>query len=127
MPLLRLLLLTALMLGSVRAGSLYEVRCDTPKCGFKTTLGIGGGRMFDQASGYCQKCEKTVSVTWKRDQEKRPSRLQYWDALAGRIREIFNCPTCKGPFVMIEQIEEFKHCPKCGKTSLKSKLTVMYD
>ena len=24
-------------------------------------------------------------------------------------------------------IEELKHCPKCGKESLKAKLTVMYD
>ncbi|MBN8420169.1 MAG: hypothetical protein J0L73_14730 [Verrucomicrobia bacterium] len=127
MKLLRLLWLTALMLGSVRAGSLYEVRCETSMCGFKTTLGIGGGRLFDQASGYCWKCGKTASVTWKREQEKSPLHLKFWDALCGRMREVFTCPTCKGPFVMIEQIEDMKHCPKCGKTSLKTKLTVMYD
>lgn len=124
---LRLFMLAGLMLGTACAGSLYEVHCDAPQCGFKTTLGIGGGMVFDQASGYCRKCDKTVSVTWKRNQEKRPSKLKYWDALAGKMREIFTCPTCKGPFVMIEQIEEMKYCPKCGKSPLKSKLTVMYD
>lgn len=120
-------MLVLLMTGSALAGTQYDVRCTDAKCGFTTTIGIGGGRMFEEASGYCQKCAKSVSVTWKREGKPRPLPLRFWDALTGRMREIFNCPACKTPFVNMEQIEDLKHCPKCGKDSLKSKRTVMYD
>ena len=124
---MRLFCICMLLIGSANAGTEYEVRCEEAKCGFVTTIGIGGGRMFEEASGYCGKCAKSVSVTWKRDEKPRPAPVRFWDAITGGMREIFRCKTCQGPFVKIEQIEELKHCPKCGKESLKAKLTVMYD
>lgn len=127
MKLVHLWVLMLLMLGSARAGTRYEVKCETAKCGFTTAIGIGGGRMFEEASGYCQKCARNVSVTWKRGQKPRALPLRIWDALTGRIREVFHCPDCKAPFIALEQIEDMKFCPKCGKESLKGKRTLLYD
>ncbi len=115
------------MLGTAWAGTQYDVKCTTKGCGFATAIGIGGGMKFEQASGYCRKCEKVVSVTWKRDSKEKPAHKEFWDPVTGEMREVFTCPECKGPFVAIQQIEEFKHCPKCGKPSLRSKTTVLYD
>lgn len=120
-------LLVLLLSGSASAGTGYDVRCENAKCGFTTSIGIGGGRMFEEASGYCAKCAKCVSVTWKRDTKPKTAPVRFWDAVVGRVREIFRCKTCEGPFVKIEQIEEMKYCPKCGKESLKAKRTIMYD
>lgn len=124
---IRFLIIALLMVGSARAGMQYEVKCTNEPCGFTTSIGIGGGMKFEQASGYCKKCDKVVSVTWKRDTKERSAYLSFWDALTGRVREIFKCPKCTNPFVMITSIDDFKHCPKCGKASLKSKRTLFYD
>ncbi len=119
--------LLLLMLGSASAGTGYDVRCEDAKCGFTTSIGIGGGRMFEEASGYCTKCAKSVSVTWPRGEKPKAAAVRFWDAITGRVRELFRCKTCQEPFVRITQIEELKHCPKCGKASLKARRTVMYD
>jgi DNA-directed RNA polymerase subunit RPC12/RpoP len=127
MNIFRFLLVVTLMLDSARAGTQYEVKCSDEKCSFASSLGIGGGRKFEQASGFCKKCDKMVSVTWTRGEKRQPMILSFWDALTGEVREIFKCPKCGVPFVSIDQIEELKHCPKCGKDSLKSKMTILYD
>lgn len=120
-------LLLLIMLGPAVAGTGYDLRCEDAKCGFTASIGIGGGRLFEEASGYCPKCAKVVSVTWKRDGKPKSAPVRFWDALTGGLREIFRCQKCQGPFVKVEQIEEFKHCPKCGKASLKARRTVLYD
>ena len=114
-------------MGTAHAGTAYEVHCENAKCGFTTSIGIGGGRMFEEASGYCAKCSAMVSVTWKRDDKPKSLLARFWDSITGQTREIFRCKTCQGPFVKLEQIEDFKHCPKCGKASLKAKQTILYD
>jgi ribosomal protein L37AE/L43A len=127
MNIFRLLLVATLMLGSAQAGTQYEVKCSDEKCGFASSIGIGGGMKFEQASGFCKTCDKMVSVTWKRGEKKQPVVLSFWDALAGKVRKVFRCPKCEAPFVSVDQIAELKHCPKCGKDSLKSKRTILYD
>ena len=124
---LSIVLVAAATLGSARGGTQYAVACSDKRCGFTTGIGIGGGRMFEQASGYCHKCEESVSVTWKRGSKNLPPHIRFWDPFSGIMREIFDCPKCKGPFMKLDQIEDFRHCPKCGKESLKSKRTVLYD
>lgn len=116
-----------LMQGFANAGTRYEVSCSESKCGFSTAIGLGGGFKFEQASGWCTKCGKMASTTWKRGTQRKPAFVRFWDALTGRERGVFNCDECKSPVGMIEQIEDFKHCPKCGKASLKHKGTMMYD
>lgn len=127
MKILRFIVLAALMLGFAQAGSRYEVKCSDDKCGFTSSIGIGGGFKFEQASGWCQKCDTMVSVTWKRGDKKEPAVLEAWDALAGMMRKIFKCPKCGTPFMQVDHIDELKHCPKCGKPSLKSRRTQLYD
>jgi ribosomal protein L37AE/L43A len=103
------------------------MKCSDKTCGFTANIGIGGGIKFEQASGFCKKCDRIVSVTWKRDSREGPSLVSFWDALTGQVRQVFHCPKCKAPVLRVEQIEELKHCPKCGKKSLGSKRTVLYD
>lgn len=116
-----------IMAVSAHAGSLYEVRCTTAECGFVARIGIGGGRKFEEASGYCTKCEKVASVTWPRGEKPETAPVRFWDGLVGRLREVFRCKTCHAPFVKLEAPEELKFCPKCGKESLKAKRTILYD
>ena len=123
----RLLILSLLLTGAVQAGTRYEVKCTDSQCGFVSSIGIGGGMRFEEASGYCKKCDAMVSVTWKRGEKKQPLLLEVWDALAGRARRIFRCPKCEAPFLKVDQIAELRHCPKCGKESLKTKRTLLYD
>ncbi|MFO1483764.1 MAG: hypothetical protein U1F71_10440 [Verrucomicrobiaceae bacterium] len=110
-----------------RAGSLYEVRCTNAKCGLVAEVGIGGGMKFEEASGYCPKCEKFVSVTWPRGEKPKMAPVRFWDGLVGRLREVFRCKTCQTPFVRLGAIEDLKFCPKCGQESLRAKLTMMFD
>jgi endogenous inhibitor of DNA gyrase (YacG/DUF329 family) len=82
---------------------------------------------FEQASGVCGKCGKIVSVTWKRGSRKQPLLQTVWDPLTGKKREVVRCPECRGGFLEIRSIEEFRHCPKCGKPSIRSRTALLYD
>jgi hypothetical protein len=109
------------------AGSRYDLRCADDKCGFSTAAKIGGGLSFEQAGGFCKKCNKWVSVTWKRS-EKAPSQLlEFWNPTTGEVNQICNCPVCGHPYRVIKNIEDMKFCPKCNQSTIKSKLTIMYD
>jgi hypothetical protein len=104
-----------LMLKATFAGTGYDLRCEDAKCGFTASIGIGGGRMFEEASGYCPKCAKVVSVTWKRDGKPKSAPVRFWDALTGGLREIFRCQKCQGPFVKVEQIEGSSTAPNAER------------
>lgn len=124
---MRILMLAALLPAVCEAGTRYEIKCSTGSCGYASSIGIGGGMRFEEASGYCRKCDQIVSATWRRGEKKTPLLMEIWDALAGKARRIFPCPKCKAPFVKVDQIAEFRFCPKCGKESLKSRRTLLYD
>lgn len=116
--------------GSVRvlqAGTGYEVKCKDVKCGFKTQAGIGGGFVFEEASGFCIQCQDWVSVTWKRGEKASVPFTTFWDPQTGETRRVYKCPKCKQPFVVIEKIEDMKFCPRCKKPNLKNKRTAFYD
>jgi hypothetical protein len=49
-----------------QAGSQYDVTCEDEKCGFKTSVDVGGGFEFDQIQGYCRNCSSSVTLSWKR-------------------------------------------------------------
>lgn len=128
MKVFRLLILVAgATLVSVEAGTRYEVTCGEPKCQFSTLIDLGGGRLFEQESGWCGKCGKTVSTTWKRDSKRGPSFVRFWDSLTGRERSLFKCTDCGSSVVAMEAVHDFKHCPKCGKPSLKHKVAILFD
>jgi len=112
---------------SSQAGAGYDVHCTDDKCGFSTAAKIGGGFSFEQAGGFCKKCNKGVDVTWKRSETPPGQLQQFWDPFMGSERQICNCPVCGHPYVVIQNIKDMKFCPKCNKPSLKSKRTIMYD
>lgn len=122
--------LVCVFLGGARvleAGTGYEVKCKSAKCGFRTHAGIGGGMRFEEASGFCSKCQKWVSVSWTRG-EKTPAPLaEFWDPKTGEARRVYKCPKCQQSFVIIQKIEDMKFCPKCHQPTLESKRTVLYD
>lgn len=112
---------------AVFAGTVYDVTCTTKGCGFKTHVGLGGGRAEEQASGYCTRCAKPVSVSWKRGTPPPRTATPFWDPATGAQRTLYPCPQCKGPFVALASIGEFRHCPKCKKASLKSAQGILFD
>jgi hypothetical protein len=124
------LLIAFLLLVSVHgsfAGSGYDLHCADDKCGFSTAVKIGGGFSFEQAGGFCKKCNKWVAVTWKRSEKAPAQLLEFWNPRTGEVNQICKCPVCGRPYLVIKDIEDMKFCPKCNKPSLRSKLTIMYD
>jgi hypothetical protein len=119
----------ALLAGAsaAQAGTGYAVKCKDTKCGFKTQAGIGGGMRFEEASGFCSKCQGWVSLTWKRGEKAPAPFATFWDPKTGTTRRLFKCPKCNQPFVVVEKIEDMKFCPKCNHSTLESKRTVLYD
>jgi DNA-directed RNA polymerase subunit RPC12/RpoP len=110
-----------------QAGSGYEVKCKDAKCGFKAQAGIGGGMSFEEASGFCAKCQKWVAVTWKRGEKPPVPFAAFWEPQTGETRRLYKCPKCKQPFVVIEKIENMKFCPRCKGSTLENKGTMLYD
>jgi hypothetical protein len=110
-----------------RSGSGYEVTCKDSQCGFVTQAGFGGGFEFEQTSGYCMACDKWATITWPRRSKAPEPIAVFWDPLTGMLRMVHKCPTCTQPFVVVNDAEDLKFCPKCKKPSLKSKQTVFYD
>jgi hypothetical protein len=108
------------------AGTLYKVTCSDEKCGFAGDFGDGGGFTFEQATGYCVKCDKFATVSWKR-KSPAPVTAEIWDAAEGRRVRLFTCKDCKGPFAEIRGAKELKHCPRCSKPSPTTKPSYIYD
>lgn len=117
----------ALLSCAAHAGTQYELTCSSEGCGYKDSIGLGGGFKFEQASGWCAKCGKMVSRTWERGSRKRAPRIEFWDPLSGVLRVLFKCPKCDGFVVEVPAIDALKHCPKCGKPTLKATRRMMYD
>lgn len=117
----------ALAAAAVYAGTVFDVTCGTKGCGFKAHVGMGGGRAEEQASGYCTRCAKAVSITWKRGATPPRPLARFWDPTSGAQRTLYPCPHCKEPFAALATIEEFRHCPKCKKPSLRSAQGILFD
>jgi DNA-directed RNA polymerase subunit RPC12/RpoP len=113
----------------VLAGALYNVTCSDPGCGFKASVGIGGGFKFEKIRGFCKRCNDVVGLTWPRGKEaEKPKPLaEFWDPKTGEVRQVFKCPKCGDPFVAIQKIEDLQYCPKCNKPTLKRTRGALYD
>jgi hypothetical protein len=112
---------------ALQAGNVYEVKCKDAKCGLKTQAGIGGGRIFEEAAGFCGSCKKWVSIIWKRGEKAPVPLAKFWDPKTGETRRVYKCPKCQQPFVVVEKIDDMKFCPLCKKPTLGNKQTVLYD
>jgi hypothetical protein len=111
---------------SAWAGTQYRIHCTNKACNFKTSVGFGGGFVFEEAVGYCAHCAQFVSVRWKRG-EKGPEPVKVWDAATGGTFLLQKCPKCSGLFTVIPGIAALKHCPKCNQATIESKESLMYD
>jgi hypothetical protein len=109
------------------AGSSYAVVCNSITCYFSDSIGLGGGFIFHQISGYCTECQQFVSITWRRLEPKPAPIGHVWDSLSGAQQPIYACPNCGKPFSEIKEIEDLIHCPKCHKPSLDKIPMMLYD
>lgn len=133
------------------AGSMWQFKCENPKCKFEDKLGIGGGFTFGRVSGYCTTCREFVSITWtgeghKEELKKGNARLDIaakaptelgnvWNPATGRIAPLYPCPKCKKPFLSIYEIDRMSDagelaklcCPRCGDRTLQVKHQFHYD
>lgn len=141
-----LMLLLCLSLSSQAwAGSSYELKCQNPSCNYQDSLNMGGGFIFEEISGYCEHCQKFVSVQWRRSQagESRDLPLPPSDLatsaptslgtaqspITGETAATYPCPICGGPFTEIKSIPEdgMLKCPQCGQKTLHAEHTMFYD
>ena len=105
------------------AGMDYPMKC--ANCGYATRVQIGGGRGFEQITGYCPESKKFVYITWKRGEKKPEPMARVWDSATGRTIEIHKCPDCAKPFIPLRLKPAsadgpgFSHCPKCAKPSFQ--------
>ena len=133
------------------AGTRWHYKCETSKCGFEGELGIGGGFLFNKATGYCTTCKKFVSIVWKvkgvtGDMKKRQDNATnllerapqkagtVWNPATGLTAGLYPCPHCKTPFLEINDISLMRgsadvghFCPSCTNLTLKFEDRGTYD
>lgn len=120
------LLLLLLGVATGYAGMSVVMKCSN--CNYSSAVSSGGGRAFDQLTGYCASCEKFVYLSWKRGAEKPAPSGKIWDAATGRRIDVYPCPECKKSFAPVAG--DLKFCPRCGKDSFAvdpEGQTIMYD
>jgi DNA-directed RNA polymerase subunit RPC12/RpoP len=111
------------------AGDGFGMKCSNKDCGYNANVVFGGGRLFEQATGYCHTCGKFVHITWPRPGAPLPEGgkvvakpeplAEVWNPATGEVRRIYKCPGCGGGFMEIRAPAELTHCPKCGKDGFK--------
>jgi hypothetical protein len=116
------------------AGTGYPMKCTD--CGYSSQVRIGGGKRFDQITGYCPESKKFVYLTWKRGEKKPEPVAQVWDSATGKMIDLYKCPDCSKLFMPVQGTAAdrsgpgFDCCPKCGKHTFKlekGKGILMFD
>ena len=98
-PRTSLLALAFLLISAMAAvaGTGYPMKCKS--CGFASDVLIGGGRDFEQVTGFCFESGKFVYLQWKRGTKKPEPMAKVWDSATGKMIEIYQCPECPRPFI----------------------------
>jgi predicted RNA-binding Zn-ribbon protein involved in translation (DUF1610 family) len=105
------------------AGMDYPMKCTN--CGYASRVQIGGGKGFEQITGYCPASKKFVYITWKRGEKKPEPMAKVWDSATGKTIDLYKCPDCGKPIIPLQTKEVgpdspgFDHCPRCGKQTFK--------
>lgn len=116
--------LAALLLPALTAfaGTGYTMKCTD--CGYSSAVQMGGGRRFEQITGFCVDSMKFVYLRWTRGEKKPEPVAQVWDSASGKKIDLYKCPDCPKPFMPVQVAKPdtagpdspgFDHCPKCGK------------
>ena len=116
------------------AGMGYFMKCTN--CGYSSDVQIGGGRRFEQITGFCVDSMRFVYLRWNRGAKRPQPIATVWDAATGEKIEVYKCPDCTKPFIPLRvkaattEGPGFDHCPKCGKKTFqvdKKKGIIAYD
>ncbi len=116
------------------AGMGYTMQCSN--CGYASSVQVGGGRRFEQITGFCTDAMKFVYLRWNRGAKKPEPVAQVWDSASGKRLDLYKCPDCSKPFLPLQATQAnaegpgFNHGPKCGKPTFqvdKSKPVIAYD
>lgn len=108
------------------AGTGYDFTCTGPDGEYTDQISLGGGRAFEQITGYCHATGKFVHLSWKR-KEAPPRPLQVWDPRTGEILTLYQMPECPAPVAPIRDIQELRNIPPCKGKEFKQRRGVMYD
>ena len=119
---------------SALGGTGYPMKCTS--CGYSAEIMIGGGKSFEQITGFCVHAMKFVYVTWERDTKEPEPMGTVWDSATGEKIKVYKCPDCAKPFMPLRtkgaslESPGFNRCPKCGKATFqveKGKGVSMFD
>ena len=125
----------------VAAGTGHVVKCSD--CGLGARLFYHSGKASTTvAVGYCCQCEEFVHISESRgagvaEEEQQKSTEPIGTVFcheSGQRHAVYACPECGKPFIAIEPdafgtpSEPKKlHCPKCGKQTLETAGTILWD
>lgn len=122
-------LLIALSMGVVQsatAGVGYSFTCQGENGEYRGRIDLGGGRAFDQITGFCVATGRFVHLSWRRG-EPAPPPMQVWNPRTGERLALYQVSDCPDPIVPIERIEELQRLPACGRGGFEYKADVMFD
>ena len=109
------------------AGIIRVFQCSNDNCEFKAEVFSGIGKASTRIPGYCTRCDKIVTVSYSNKDLKKGKPIpvdQVWDSETGRMLDLYECPHCKKPFAVID---EMIFCPKCGKKSITESVEGNWD
>ena len=120
--LMRLIISTLFIMISsqVFAGTGYEVTVKTDEETKSYIVIFGGGRLFEQHTGFDPVTKKFVYLRWLRAEEPPKPVAKIWKHDTGEIIQLFKFPNAKNPLPVIPSIKAMKVCPFTGSQELKA-------
>lgn len=121
------LLLTVALTKNLPAGDGYEV---SSKSGDKVVtyrVNFGGGKRFEQHTGFDPASKKFVYLSWTRGEPSPKPVSSIWDHKTGAIIDLYEFPNVKHPLPVIPSIDSMKACPMTGDKQFTHKRVLLYD
>ncbi len=111
---------------SAAAGTQYSFSCLGPQGRFEGEVSLGGGRAFEQITGFCLSKNQFVYITWKRT-DPAPTPIQVWNPNGGPLLMLYQSKDCPEPILPIRSIEQLDALPVCREGSLRFKSGILFD
>jgi hypothetical protein len=125
---------------AVFAGMEYMLKCRNRNCNYSTKVDFGGGLGFGQIMGYCMTCGDFTYLQWESRERmpdgsfsdkmlKGPNPIaKIWDLNTNEPVPVYKCGKCSQPFILIKDVKNITHCPKCLQKSADIEQTgLVYD